>query len=247
MNALVSATAIVAIAGSSFGLGESVDRSGATILSADMPGVTITKREMLDPIPTGVPQTIYDSLDAGAGYLSFSPTSGSIGIEDYGTTLSPSGPPNGTPTDAFDGVLITEYQFVGGVQQSGGILFFDFYFNDFSFANSFGVQLDTPGNFLYTINFPAPVGVPTEGFHGIFANDNPNFGPITTGQWFLSDVGANPTVGHNDLSIDNGFNDYGAAAPDIRDIGHNFALIIPTPGAAAMLGLAGLGALRRRR
>ena len=109
------------------------------------------------------------------------------------------------------------------------------------------MQFDDAGNFVYTINFPAPIQVPTEGFHAISANDNATFGPITSGQWFLSDIGANPTVGHNDFSIDNGSQDYGAAAPDVRDIGHNFALSIPTPGAATMLALTGLAAFPPRR
>lgn len=258
MKSLVSAAAVTAIAGSAFGLGETLDRSNAIILTVDTPGVQFTRTAIGTPSPTPVAvplTTTYDSL-AGIGFVASAPATGNLGVEDYGTTDSSSGPPNGTPVTQFETRGLHEFGFAGG-QDNGsqgaavsGVIFFDFFFNDFSFANSFGVALPTAGAYFWTITIgnPAALQIPTEGFSSMFANNNPNIGPVTSGRWFLSDVGANPLIGHNDLAIDNGTFDFGTTTtPDVRNIGHNFSIVVPTPGAAAIMGLAGVAGLRRRR
>jgi hypothetical protein len=258
MKTLVSAAAVAALAGSAFGLGESLDRTNAVIFTVDTPGVQITKQDIGSHQPVGrIGTTVYDAEGGGAGYVAAGPATGFLGFEDYGTTVSASGPPNGVPTTQVDTEELHEYGFVGGVTASGGVVFFDFFYNNFSFATSFGVQFPSAGNFIWTITIttPSTVLVPTEGYHQLFANNDPNIAPVTSGQWFLSDVGASPTIGHNDNAWDNGSFDYGDNDPndpnvpdvDIRPIGQNFRINIPTPGAAALMGLAGLAGLRRRR
>ena len=263
MKTLVSAAAVAALAGSAFGLGETLDRSNYRILTVNTPGVTFAKAPLDgtsraplsgqgtavygwdDNTPTsGGPGTI-----GGAGFIASAAGTGVLGAEDYGSTLSASGPPNGSPSTQADTMNVISYEFVGGVQQVGGIVFFDFFFNNLTTANSFGLTFPSAGNFVWSITFaPSALTVPTEGFHQLVANTNPALGPVTTGQWFLSDTGAGPVVGHNDTAFDNGTFNYGTATtPDVRSVGHLFALGVPTPGTAALMGLAGLAGMRRRR
>lgn len=251
MKTLVSAAAVAAIAGSAFGLGETLDRSNYPILDSNTPGITINARDLGSHSPLGrALSTVYDSVSGGLGFLASAPISGSLGVEDYGTTLSASGPPNGTPTNQFDTIPLAEYVFVGGVNITGGIMFFDFFFNDFSFSSGFGVAFPQTGAFIWTITIGNPIAnqVPTEGYHTLFANDDPGIGPVTGGQWFVSDVGANPLIGHNDNAWDNGSFDYGTvSAPNVVPIGYNFAIVTPAPGAAVLMGMAGFAGIRRRR
>jgi hypothetical protein len=265
MKTLVSAAAVAAIAGSAFGLGETLDRSNYPIYTIDTPGITITRTPLSgadrslgsgtaatsvygwdDNTPvSGGPGTI-----GGSGFLASPPGTGVLGFEDYGSTVSASGPPNGTPTSQHDTMNSMAYEFVGGVSATGGILFFDFYFNDFTVGNYFGVAFPSAGAAIWTITFdPTGFIVPTEGYHAVSANTNPNIGPITSGQWYLSDSGANPIHGTNDLAWDSGSFDYGTpSAPNIQSVGYLFALGIPAPGTVALMGFAGLaGASRRRR
>jgi hypothetical protein len=261
MKTLVSAAAVAAIAGSAFGLGETLNRTNVPIYTIDTPGITITKaplqgsaRAPLASIGTAVygwddntPTSGGPGTIGGSGFLANPASSGVLGVEDYGSTLSSSGPPNGSPTTQSDTMTAQAYQFVGGVTAVGGIMFFDFYDNAFGLVNYFGVAFPSAGAFIWTITFdPTGFIVPTEGYHVVSANTNANIGPISTGQWYLSDTGANPIVGHNDLAWDNGSFDYGSGSVPL---GNLFALgvDIPTPGAAAVMGLAGLAGVSRRR
>lgn len=250
MKTLVSAAAVAALAGSAFGLGETLDRTNTPIFTIDTPGISITKRELSSQTPVGrATTTVYDGL-GGLGYVASPAATGGLGVEDYGTTLSPSGAPNGSPTSAADTFGLVEYGFAGGVTATGGVLFFEFYYNNFSFAGSFGVSFPSAGNFIWTIGItnPAATQIPTEGYHQVFANNNPGIGPVTSGQWFLNTGGANPAIGHNDGAWDNGSFDYGTTTtPSIHAIGQSFSLVAPAPGAAALMGLAGLAGIRRRR
>jgi hypothetical protein len=261
MKTLVSAAAVAAIAGSAFGLGETLDRSSFPIYTIDTPGITITKAPLSGTtrgsLGSGTAATSVYGWDdntassggpgtiGGSGFLASPAGTGIIGIEDYGSTLSASGPPNGTPTNQFDSMNSLAYEFVGGVSATSGILFFDFYYNDFSFGNGFGIQFPSAGAFIWTITFdPTGFIVPTEGYHVITANSNPNIGPLSSGQWYLSDSGANPIHGTNDLAWDSGSFDYGSGTVDL---GYLFALGVPTPGTVGLMGLAGLAGVSRRR
>jgi hypothetical protein len=256
MKTLVSAAAVAAIAGSAFGLGETLDRSSFPIFTTDTPGITITHTPLHEAATTrgplaGLGTSVYGWDDTtpgynyGSGYFASPPATGVNGFEDYGSTLSASGPPDGTPTNQFDTMNTISYQFIGGSYTTNGIMFFDFYFNDFSYANGFGVSFGPYlGAYLWTITFGgSSVTVPTEGYHAVVANTDSNIGTVTNGIWFLSDLGANPAVGHNDLAWDSG--NTGGTAP--VNLGYLFALGVPTPGTAAVMGLAGLAGVTRRR
>lgn len=253
MKTLVSAAAVTALAGSAFGLGETLDRTNIPIFTLATPGVQITRTELgsHQPVARTSANTIYGwdttataGQISGSGFLASPPASGVLGAEDYGTTYGDGvngGPPTGS---SFE---LCEYDFVGGVTATSGVMFFDFFTNSFSYAGGFGVQFPSAGNFIWTITISNPAAnvLPGEGYHQVFANDDPNVAPITSGQWFVSDKGANPDYGTNDLSWDSGSYDYGSGTVSL---GYNFALReTPAPGAAAVMGLAGLAGLRRRR
>jgi hypothetical protein len=262
MKTLVSAAAVAAIAGSAYGLGETLDRSNYPIYTASTPGITLTALPMssADRGPlSGQGTSVYGWDDTtpdinGRGFVAAPAGTGILGVEDYGSTLSASGPPNGTPTTQFGTMNAMSYEFVGGVTAIGGILFFDYFFNDFSFGNGFGIQFPSAGNFIWSITFnPTGLIVPTEGYHVITANTNPNIGPVSSGQWFLSEFSADPSgfpggIGHNDLAWDSGTFDYdGTGASPPVNIGYAFAIGVPTPGAVALMGIAGLAGVSRRR
>lgn len=271
MKTLVSAAAVAAIAGSAFGLGETLDRSNYPIYSNDTPGVTVTATRMGSTERTtlhGSGTAVYGWDDSepfptngqGLGFLASGYVSGNLGYEDYGSTLST--PPNGTPATQHDVMKTTVYQFWGNVQSTGlPILFMDFYFNDNSYANGFGVSFGaTNPNYLYlftiTLTGPPSFLAPTEGYHRIFANTDPNIanaGAVTTGFWALSNEGANPLNGTNDLAWDSGNHQYTTGTGTTEtvigtyDIGYLFALAVPTPATTALMGLAGLAGVSRRR
>jgi hypothetical protein len=257
MKTLVSAAAVAAIAGSAYGLGETLDRSSYPIYTIDTPGITMRAHALdgSDRAPLGgIGTSVYGWDDnvgsvAGQGFLAAPAATGIIGIEDYGSTLSASGPPNGAPTNQYGMMNSMSYEFLGGVSAVGQILFFDFFFNDFSIGNSFGVAFPQAGNFWWTITFdPTGFILPTEGYHVMTANTDPNIGPVSTGRWFLSDVGVAPLHGTNDLAWDAGSFDYDGTGPNGPvDIGYLFAVGVPTPGTVALMGLAGLAGVSRRR
>lgn len=148
-------------------------------------------------------------------YVAFPAATGSLGFDDYDTILA-----GGNET-------LTEMRFVGGVQQVGGQLTFNFYDASQALVSSFGATFGQAGNFIWTIN-NLSVTIPDQGFVEIVAAAN------TTGQWFLSTSA--PTLG-----------------TESRDLGtltthsHRFELSIPAPGSLALLGLGGLVVGRRRR
>lgn len=180
----------------------------------------------------GILGTAYSNMDPGPnGYQAFAPAGGVIGFDDYDSIAA-----DNTTID------LQSYRFVGGVDTSGGVMFFEFYDSSSAFVDSFGVALPQAGNFIWTItinSFPGGVVLPAEGLHQVFADGAGDFGPATNGQWFLGDAG--PTVGSED-------NNVGGTADGT--FSHNFELngeFVPAPASAALLGLGGLAAARRRR
>jgi hypothetical protein len=256
MKTLVSAAAVAAIAGSAFGLGETLDHATVPVYTIDTPGITITKTPLSEVgrgalgVPYATATSVYgwddNTFSSGSGFLAAPAAGGVLGAEDYGTTLSPSGPPNGSPTTDFSTFTMTGFQFVGGVDTSSGALFFDFFYNNVTTANSFGIAFPSAGNYLWTITFGSTGFIaPTEGFMQVTANTNPNIATPTGGQWFLSDAGANPVFGWNDSAFSAGSHDYGSGSVPV---GYMFALgQLPSPGAAGLMGLAGLVGVSRRR
>jgi hypothetical protein len=161
---------------------------------------------------------VYDSL-ASEGNVTM-PTSGPGGwiVEDYVSTI--------TSYSTLD-----SFSFAGGVATAGHIIFVDFFADDFTYIDGFGAALPDAGNFVYTFGglgglfeVPASGYVQIRGDDGTFNSD----GQPTNLTWLSKDVA--PAVGSTSGDV------------YLMQIG-----VIPSPGMLAACGLAGLGALRRRR
>ena len=169
----------------------------------------------------------YSNMDAGTGFVAFPAGTGALGADDYQSI-------------AGNDIDLAEFGFVGGVDAAGGVMFFEFYDTSSNFVTSFGVQFASSGNFIYTItinSFPGGIIVPDAGLVQLVADTG--VVAASNGQWFLGDAG--PTVGSEDVNVLGG----GGGI-----YSHNFRINgnpVPTPASAALLGLGGLAAARRRR
>lgn len=133
-------------------------------------------------------------------------------------------------------------RFVGGVSAPGGVL--DFFFLDTgatggspTVISSFAVALSQAGDFIWTITFnPSVAPRPT-----ILQNGGLQIQTRagTTGRWFFTSTA--PSVGGNDVAVGTG-----SGLTPQRNQAFEITTI-PTPGAAALLGLGGLAMARRRR
>ncbi len=128
--------------------------------------------------------------------------------------------------------VVTDFQFVGGVENANESIQFFFLDSNGITINSFETApLPSPGNFIWT--FTPPAGTIAEDA-GFFAAQAPQGSTVT---WFLTDtadIGSTQTDGTNDGEFETS-----AFAFELRNL--------PGPGAAALFGLAGLAASRRRR
>jgi len=169
-----------------------------------------------DPPP--LDPSFYSAMNAP--FNAFAAATGTVGLDDY-TSI------------ATDDIVLTSFRFVGGVQQVGGTMSFQFFDADQNFVDSFGITLGQVGNFIWTITLNSEVIIPAGGLLQAVVGEG------FTGQWFLG--ATPPTIGTNDDT-------FGGANGGA--LSHRFELngvLIPTPGAAGLLGLAGLAAVRRRR
>lgn len=204
----------------------SADLTGAPHANLLNPSMySISAQEIGTPAIGAVAADYYSNLDPGPnGYVALPAGSGPIGFDDYSSTA-------GADID------LAEFGFVGGVTDAGGIAFFEFYDASSNFVDSFGVALTNPGNFIYTITitaFPGSVLVPENGIVQMVVDGASN--PSGGGQFFAGDAGA--TIGSSVLGS------------DLAGFDHNFRINgepIPAPASAALLGLGGLAASRRRR
>jgi len=261
MKTLVSALAVASLAGSAFGFTE-IGPRGSSALPATVDRVNnlgdISQFVTIEKVPydtadhlidRGAPQ--YSAMGSGAGFLAATATASSpvIGFNDYQMALdggSAFGAPLINPLQGLD-----KMRWIGGWGANGGAGVggaVDFFFlqNDSSTAVSFTIGGLGEGNFIYTftLNLPGGVFVPTEGFFASVSN------PASAGfmrQFYAgnSTTTAAPTVGAQDPANDFVFN-YGGAVGAVP-ISERFELQIPAPGAGALMGLAGLVGLRRRR
>lgn len=125
------------------------------------------------------------------------------------------------------------WKFVGGVTAIGGILDFFFLDNSNNVISSFGVTLNTAGDFIWTITPTIPANVAVNGRLQIQNRTG------TSGRWFMTTTA--PFPGTNSLTFGHG----SELSPQRQGAFELQAL--PAPGAAALLGLGGLVATRRRR
>lgn len=209
----------VAVVGMASSVAAEIDRSGMVIYS----GEAVQTRSLSEATPAnrGVPGTFYSNMDSGSGFQAFPADTGVLGTADYVSTAA--GP-----------ITLSEFRFVGGVANAGEVYFFDFFDTAGNFVDGFGVQASMGGNFIYTITIGSEVIVENAGFVQMSADDGSVL-VASTGQWFLSDALA--TIGDQGLADAN------------PGLDHKFEITgdaIPAPASAAVLGLAGLAARRRR-
>ncbi len=230
------AIALLAVAGTAsanVGAPGEIDRSNYPIFTATMAG------ELGDTQATptaGVVGPVFSNItgdDEGFFSVSSDPGDGDgnpqpINFDDYSSILSGPG-------------LLDEFTFVGGVDTAGGVMFFDFFDAGQSFVDGFGVQLPSAGNFIWTIDITNDdVAFTADGFVQASVDDDGSFGAASIGTWFLTADDA--TIG------DNGAAAFAGGSPEGADLNHAFELVnIPGPSSAALLGLGGLFAVRRRR
>lgn len=137
------------------------------------------------------------------------------------------GTANYTSTMAGASEVLTQLRFVGGVAVANTSLLFTFSDSSAVALSSFAIAIPQAGNFIWTISFTEADGINVAkiGSMTISGVDG------ATGRWFLTST---PTS-------------VGSQTPVTGTLIHAFALTtVPTPGALALIGVAGLASRRRR-
>lgn len=224
-----SACVMMLVAGSAMA---TVDRSSYVIYGADaVTGVPVSVERRGEPLFTD--GTAYSNMNPGPdGFVALpagpGDANGVIGVDDYDSI-------------ADDDINVGSFRFVGGVAEVDGVMFFDFFDAAGALVNGFGVRLSQAGDFIWTINLATPVIVADAGLLQASVDAAGQFGVATTGRWFAGNAGA--TIGSSDPLV--GGLSGGPFGPFFD---HAFEInAIPTPGAVALAGFAGLAGLRRRR
>ena len=196
-----------------------VDRSGYDIYAGEGIAIGSAARGDLDP-------SLY-SNEAGpySAFPAAPAADNPLGVADYQSI-------------ATNNIDLTSFRFVGGVDTAGTVVFFDFFDAGGSFLDGFGVALSQAGDFIWTITISSGVEIAADGLVQMTIDDGTD-GAVGNGRWFLTP---------NAASVGN------AGAPDFTSGLDNFnfaftlnGVEVPAPGAAALLGLGGLVATRRRR
>ena len=141
------------------------------------------------------PISLYSDLDAGPdGYVAFPDTA-----VDSDGELEEAGVADYTSISAGD-ITLNQFQFVGGVNQANGVVFFDFFTSAGDFIDGFGVQLADEGNFIWTIDLSESIDIASAGLIRMTIDDEDLAGGGSTaaGRWFLGNAGA--TIGDAGLA-----------------------------------------------
>ncbi|MBX3403140.1 MAG: hypothetical protein KF699_06975 [Phycisphaeraceae bacterium] len=175
-------------------------------------------------VPRSNISTVFSAI-AGP-YAAFPAATGNAGFDDYVSTYTDS-----------PYMLLNSFRFVGGVTTVNGGVTFNFYNADATFHDAFSVSLPSAGDFIWSISLESVAGakdsdfgIPAAGYVEMIVDAG------VTGRWFLST--SLPTIGTESRAPGQG---------TLETHSHRFELNIPAPGSAALLGLGGLVALRRRR
>lgn len=180
----------------------------------------------------GTVTSFYSDLNAGAdGFVAFDDTE----IQSDGE-LESAGVADYTSISSGD-IVLNQFQFVGGIDQAGGVVFFDFFDAAGALIDGFGVQIAEAGNFIWTIDLNESITIANAGLIRMSIDDEDlaGAGSAAAGRWFLGNAGA--TIG-----------DAGASEAD-PDFNFAFALnsTVPAPGSLALLGMGGIVMSRRKR
>jgi MYXO-CTERM domain-containing protein len=155
-------------------------------------------------------------------FSGFPARAGSLGFDDYSSTMA-------NPVESM-----TIMKFVGGVTVANTLLNVNFYNTSAVLVNSFSITLPQGGNFIWTITMGGGgLDIPKDGIVELVAPQG------STGRWFLTPTA--PSIGSTSQTFGGATNSAGA------HLNHAFEIVTPAPGAAALLGLGGLVATRRRR
>jgi hypothetical protein len=169
----------------------------------------------------------YSNMSAFDDDPSVSGTSGAVSSDDYTSIV----------TDP-DTILMSQFQFVGGVANADEVLFFDFYDTGGVYVDSFGVQFSEGGMFTWTVTMSVPFVVPNAGRCDMWADDGSVL-VVSKGTWFMNS--AAPTIGTTGPTLPGYTDDLG------KPLNHKFEIIsTPEPATISLLALGGLALLRRR-
>jgi|GEM_PF-3120387 len=230
-NVGISALSIIAVAGTATAA-PLVRGPHTNLLSADQYTLTKTSLSAGGQTTKAPPQVVYsEDWELNGNLFAVSASSGQVSFDDYTTTEY---------TGVGSTTTLAKHRFVGGVANAGEVLFFTFYTaTGFAYVDSYGVQLSSAGDFLYTINITTPFAIPANGIVSMWADDGSVLTP-STGKWYLSDLA--PTIGSTGPTFPGFSGPAGEPLNHIQQIEN-----VPAPAGLALLGLGGALAARRRR
>ena len=145
-------------------------------------GQPLTESPVAPSVVNGV---VFSNLNGP--YVSWDPATDILGFDDYDSIN------NAT-------INLSQMKFIGGVQNPGGTLEFEFYdASGTSLMGEFHVSFPDAGNFLYPITPPAGFTIPDAGIMQVRAQAG------TTAQWFESTVNPSPGTQNPNIGPTDGY------------------------------------------
>jgi len=171
---------------------------------------------------------IYNNLPLGSPLYYLSASSGTVSVDDFNTV------------SGFSGMWeMNQFKFVGGVANPNEVLFFTFWDQNWSYMDSFGVQLPYGGAYIWTITISSPANhvIHNGGYVRMWADDGSVITP-STGIWYMDALA--PAKGTT-MGTYPGYTDGG------MDLNHKFQIVVPEPASLALLGMGVMTLVLRRR